>query len=355
MHRAVSIVGIATLLLVAGCLSTPASPGSPTDTPTTDGPVAVPGVDDGELTNASALIEATEQTVRYKGAVVQLNSSFGTEQYDRRLVVTPGGTPLTLSGVRTVGETSRRLELWSNSSVYAVRVDTANGTDYRTHPQGYAIERVFAEIEASLQAGSYAVSNESTDDGRTVLVADTYSPDGDGPYDEVQSFDARAVVDEAGVVHELTVSATTTSGERGTVFELVRLGTERVHQPAWVADLPATAWLHPELAVDVHDGRYLTIETRGDDPLPAQSSIAVTVNETTVRATFDDALSPGETAYAYLSADERSLELAGTTPTAAESRPLSSPIEIRIMAPDGRAIHSAGIGWESASASEGAP
>lgn len=352
MHRRASVVGIVALVLLAGCLSTPASPDSPTDTATPDRSVAVPGVAQGQLTNASALVVATEETVRYNGAVVQLNSSFGTEQFDRRIVVTPGGTPLQLTGIRTVGERSRSLELWSNSSVYAVRVETENGTDYRTHPRGYAVERVFAEIESYLQAGTYTVANESAQGGRTVLVADTYSPDGDGPYDEVQSFEARAVVDEAGVVHELTVSATTARGDRQAAFELVRLGTERVQQPAWVADLPATAWLHPELSVDVHDGRYLTIETRGDDPLPANATIAVTTNESTASAAFTETLAPGDTVYAFLSADDRSLELARSTPTTAESAPLSSPIEIRIMAPDGRSVHSAGIGWESASARE---
>lgn len=352
MRADVATVGVVALVLLAGCLAGPAGPGEPEGTETPQPGRELPGVDDGRLTNASALVGLTERTATYMGAVIRYNRSGARESVEQRLVFTPGGTPVGLSGTRRLGDRSRAIDLWSNSSVTAVRFETANGTVYRTQARGYRVKRIFRELGQYLRAGTYSVANESVAGDGTVLVADEYVPDGGGPFEGVESFRGRVELDDGGVIRSLSVSAETASGSRTVSFELVRLGTERVHRPDWLADVPETAWLHPELSVDVRESRYLTVENRGEDRLPRNSTVLVTTNGTTYRAQLAGALAPGQTRFVFLDAGGESLSVAEAAPTAAETAPLSSPVEIRVLAPDGRPVHSGGIGWESATASE---
>lgn len=355
MRRHVPTLAVALTLLLAGCLSGAGSPG--VGTATSEGPAVTPGqppgVSDGRLTNASALAAANADRLGESGFVAVTNRSFGGgETFDHRVVAAPEASTYALRGSRTVGESSSGVRIWGNESVGVVRLGDGPGASYRTRPRGYDVVGDLVRLDQYLRAGEYTVANE-TDDGKTVLVADTYAPvDGHGPFAEASPFHSRLVTDGSGLVHELHLTATTPNGEISVSYSLERLGTERVDRPAWIADVPSDVFLHPELRTDVVNGSYLEVSNAGDDPLPAGSVVSVTTNGTTYEATVESALESGDRRYAYVTDDGTSLALSADRPEDGAMTPLTSPVSITISTESGTTVHSGGIGWGTATASE---
>ncbi|WP_254537271.1 DUF7537 family lipoprotein [Halomarina litorea] len=268
--RALSVVAVALLLVVAGCGS-PGGSGTPTgtaDSPTASpasttgndsGAASLPGVTDGQLTDPAALADAHEAAL--------LNDSFET-----RLVVNATERVPTSSNGSAVVNTStlqqvvaeeggrpyqyrlqnRKLgsqfDVWANDSVEVTRA-MQGGTVFQYkfgQPQSTASVTGANVVRSYLSLGNYTVTNTTTRDGATLvtLSADELAADErDGLFvrrsENVSNYSSTVVVDGEGRVRSLDVRAEyTVDGKAGAVdvsYRLVRVGGVETQRPDWVA------------------------------------------------------------------------------------------------------------------------
>lgn len=367
MTRRVLVLVVLGAVVLAGCsggptettASEPTDSGTPATSPIDDGGTTdvssegIPGVTDGSLANATALVRANEASLSQTGGEVRTTRSDGDDETEYRLVAGSGLSTYTLSGTRSFTGQTTAIELWSNETTRFIRTQSESGTNYRTAERRHDRLNILEMPEDYLAAGEFTVANESTGDGTVVLTADEYVPptDGHGPFADVTSFSGRLVVDESGRIHNLTVSAVDEGQTVTYRFELVRTGVERVAKPDWFDDVPASATLQPELTVDVENSSYLAIRNEGGDDVPRNSSISLTTNGTTGNATFETALTAGSTRYAYFRATDGDFRLTADRPAAAVVDPVTSPVSVTITTEDGVSLYSASMGWDSETAS----
>lgn len=273
--RALPAVALALLLVVAGC-GTPGGTGTPTGT--TDAPTAtdtatstatptagngsaasIPGIEDGELTDAGALARAHQRAL--------VNDSFET-----RLVVNAtervptGGNNTAVVNTSTlqqvVAEAGARpyqyrlrnralgtqFDVWANDSVQVTRA-MQDGSVYQYQfgdPQSPASVTGSTLVRSYLSLGEYTVVNRTTSEGTTLVTlrADDLAPEEtDGLFvrrsENVSNYASTVVVDGEGRVRSLDVRATyTVDGEAGGVdvsYDVVRLGGVATQRPDWVA------------------------------------------------------------------------------------------------------------------------
>lgn len=365
MSRRTLAVLLVALLALAGCTAAPGAPtettepadsSTPADTPAGETP---PGVADGRLANASALVQAHETALAERGFAASVTRSVnGTDVASYDVVAAPGLATYTLGGTRTAGDAgTTAVSLWANESIRLVKYTSDGESRYQaTKPEAeHASPYPLGSVARHLRAGDFTVAEESTAEGETVLVADDVVPDAGeaGRFADAESFEGRAVVDASGRVRSLNV---TVAGSRDTVsitFELRRTAVESVDRPAWVQDIPADAMVTPQLAVDVRDGRVLTVRNEAGDPVPANATIVVTTNDTTYSAAFDAPLPPGEGRYAAIAASDGTLRLSADEPDAADVVALESPVSVTVETEGGVTLLSVGMGWGSESASGG--
>lgn len=358
-------MGIVTVVL-AGCLGGPADPSAgetPTGTPSsasgesTDVSGAdVPGVSNGSLANATALAGANEAALAETGAELETTRAEGGEEISFDLRLGPEFSTYELSGTYPAGGQLVRVDVWTNETRRFVRMAGAEDVQYRVLRREDGLPSGLAPIESFLASGRFVVRNESTGDGTVVLTATESPPRATGgPAREFSSFDGRLVVDESGRIHDLTVSAVDEGRPVTYRYELRQAGHGRVPKPDWFQDVPESATLRPDLAVDVENDSYLAVRHRGGDAVPAGSTLAVTANETAGNATFGTELDSGETRYAYFHASDGTLRIAADRPDGDVVDPVTSPVSVSLATDDGVTLFSASMGWgsESASASEG--
>lgn len=359
-RRAFVLLALATVVL-AGCLGGPGTTttAEPTDdSDTTDvSSDEVPGVTGGSLANATALADANEAALTADGGAVRVSRSGATGSATARLVVGADLATYRLTSSRPVdaGRTVD-VDLWSNETTRVVRMAANGDVNYRLADRHDDQLTLLHGVEDYLAAGNFTVANESTGNGTVVFTADEFVPpaDGHGPLTDVDSFSGRLVVDGAGLIHDLSVSATT-GGETLTYrYELLRTGVDRAAKPDWFDDVPTSATLQPQLSVDVEDDSYLVVRNEGGDHVPRNATVSVTSNNTTATATLDAELEAGDTRYAYVDATTGELRLTADQPAAETVDPVTSPVSVSITTDDGVSLYSASMGWatETASASE---
>jgi len=197
------------------------------------------------------------------------------------------------------------------------------------------------------------VSSESINSSTVVLTADEFSTvDHDGFFSETRSLDGRLVLDQHGQVQNLTIT-----GQRGDQlvsynYELRQPAVDHASAPAWIADVPPSAYLHPELSMTVENDSYLRIQHDRGDAVPRNASLAFSANNTNGTVLFDSAFESGETRYAYFAASDGSLRLTTEQPLSNETTAIHSPASITITSTDGVTLHAVGMGWGSESSSE---
>lgn len=264
MRRLVPL-SLAALLLLSGCTGA-FGPGA---SPTTDEPTSrattqeldpaeadlPPGVDESGVTNVSTLVTAHNETLREKGFV--LNGTFvrdppstGERVQTFDTVVAPGGERFRTRVVtefyannESDEKPAQRFEreFWGDSSGVYDHVVTDRGgtaTERRKEvPVQLSLTRA-PQIESYLELGEYRVEKVVARDGHTFT---TLVATGAGErYDENDTFDARFVIDERGVVHEAVVD-TEVDGDPGSwtdhaEYRVVKLGGSP-ERPAWVANV----------------------------------------------------------------------------------------------------------------------
>lgn len=311
----------------------------------------VPGVSNGTLADATALARANEAALSETGAELETTQSVGGEEVSFRLRLGPGFSTYALSGAYPAGDRQTRVEIWTNETRRFVRIEGGDDVRYRVVDRENDLPSSLAPIESLLAGGQFVVRNDSTGDGTVVLTASEPAAPADGSR-EYSSFDGRLVVDGSGQIHNLTVS-TVDEGRSVTYrYDLRRAGNGQVTKPDWFEDVPESATLRPDVAVDVENESYLVVRHRGGDAVPAGSTLAVTANETAGNATFETALDSGDTRYAYFHASDGTLRIAADRPDGDVVDPVTSPVSVSLATDDGVTLFSASMGWGSESASE---
>lgn len=241
MRRASAAVGLCLLLAVAGCS---AIPGFSEE--------QAPGVEDDELVDADALLEAHESTLTESGYSHDLlvnqtvESENGTrESSSRQRTSVSAGASQYLQQELLFGGQSRIIS-WGNESVEYLRVDSGGTTKYhRADPDDATTLAAVKTLRPFLSAPFEVVDTDEVD-GRTVYALEsTGQPDHEGAFPDnttsVGSFEARMIIDEDGRIHKLTASADyEIDGEPGSyefAFELTAEDDPGVERPGWVDEI----------------------------------------------------------------------------------------------------------------------
>lgn len=361
MLRRVLLVAVLATVVLAGC-SGPTGPDA--TEPTDDGSAgaasaSVPGVTNGTLTNATALAAANQEQLLANGGTVTVDWDTPSTVATFELVAGPTFETYTLSGSPYGAGPDSRVSIWSNESSRYVHTTDGTNESYRVAERRDETPNVLEGVVDYLAAGNFAVANGSATEqaagnGTVVLTADEYVGETGrrGLLENPSDFDARLVVDESGLIHELTVDATDAGETHAYTFTVTETGVESVPQPEWLDDVPSSATLRPELGVDVANESSLSISHEGGDDLPSGSVLSLSDNETSGEATFESSLAAGDTRYAYFDNETGELRIVAEQPEAATVDPLESPVSVTIESADGVTFHSSGMAWGSESASE---
>jgi hypothetical protein len=260
--RAVPALVLAALLVLSGCGalggSTPTATPTPTAGATAD---AVPGVTDGRLTDAGALLSAHETALAGTGFEsdfrVNATERFQGEVYDassrQRTVAEPGGDEYVF---RTSQATGVRFDTWGNRSVSVTRGRAGETTRYQVgRAAGTGVLTNRAGLRSFLTATGFAVDGVEERGNRTlVTLVSTGTPDpsaspGVVPANatDLRDYEVRVVVDTSGRVLSFEAAAAyTLDGEAGSMtvtYEVVRLDRPAVERPDWAAEhLDEAGW-----------------------------------------------------------------------------------------------------------------
>jgi hypothetical protein len=360
MTRRTIVLVVLGAVLLAGCLGGPGT-GTPTAEPSPTGDDGgagvssdeIPGIADGSLTNATALVGANEETLSAVGATVAVRED-GTERAaEYTISVGADGETTAVTGTRPGSDSATvTIDIWSNGTVTYLRTQTDGDTSYRaldTRPRSF--ESLDATLGEYLAAGDFAVVDNSTDSGLVLRADEFASLDDGGVLADATSLDGHLVVGEGGRIHNLTVTGQADGQTVTSRYELRETGLDRVTRPDWVAAVPASATLQPELTVDIVDGSYLAVSNEGGDPVPADARLSLSTDGVTRTAVFESALDPGETRYAYLATTDGSLGLVAEQPDSGAVDPVTSPVSVTVTTDGNVTLHSGSMAWSSATAS----
>lgn len=357
-RKSVVLVVLATVVL-AGCAGTNGT-GTPTpESPSEDGSSVdveeIPGVTNGTVTNATALVEANGATLVETGGRVSASQSTVERTSEILYTIGSGGSySFTTTRSEPSGD-SLTVDYWSNETATYVRSQTEEGTRYRVIERAPSVLDQFnSSLETYLAAGTFTVTNESTDPTTVVLTADEFTvPDDDRLFGDATSLNGRLVLSQAGQVQNFTLTGQVDGETVSFRYELRQPIIERASQPGWVSEVPESASLQPELTVDVRNSSYLVVENSGGDRVPENATLQLGMNETSRTVAFDAALEPGDARYAYIAASDGTLQLSADQPASDATASLTSPVSLSITTDDGVSLYSGSFGWESAGVDAG--
>jgi hypothetical protein len=272
VRRVLLAVGVAALLVTAGCggtsgpaatattESTTTAATTETTQTTTVGPPEYPvGVSADGVENASALVDAHRSHVVEHGAVLKGATDTNGSVNNRTIAVTatetarlsPNATRLrwTLDGTRTVNGTAEPTldeSYWANESVLVSRTIADGNSTVRVRNRTGVYDDVVVNaaakdriVEAALTNANYSVAGTEYRDGRwlTTLVSVNGTYSGQQP---VTEFDATLVVAASGrlVSMERTWTSETERSRTRYHDEFAWSPAEPVERPDWV---PANA------------------------------------------------------------------------------------------------------------------
>jgi hypothetical protein len=345
------VLALVPALVLAGCIGGLGADTGPSDSADVS-PEQVPGITNGTLSNASALVEANRNAVTTTGAILQVNQSSDRMTIDARLVVGANFSTYSLSGTGSVSDgPSTTLDQWSNETTQFVRTSSDEETNYQVLDGHDDRLTILSSVEEFLSAGDFEVANDTSGDGNVVLTADSASA-ADTSTVDAESFDSRLVVTESGQIQNLSVTATR-DGETVTYsYELRQAGVDSVPKPDWVDDVPPGATVQAQLSIDVENDSYLTLEHSGGDVVPSATTVRVESNGTTDTASLDSSLSAGDTRYVYFDGSSQELRVTADRPEQSTVSPVTSPVSVRVVTEGGAVLSSGSMAWDSSMASE---
>lgn len=244
-------VALAVLLVTAGCNGL-ALGGDGTTEPTSAGDAAdsIPGVQNGQVTNATALLAAHDRGLVNAGFEneVQVNATIVRRdravdvQRRQRTIVEAGGGEFQYQTVNGGGSGSVQFDHWGNDSVWVVRGQLGNTTRYQVRQQTPATESLTgtALMRHYVEGSNATAVNVREENGLTLVTFETTALPSSGlPANgtDVRDYRARFVVDTQGRIHGLVVEGTyDLRGEARTFtisYDLKRLDDPSVSQPDW--------------------------------------------------------------------------------------------------------------------------
>ena len=356
-NRLLAVVVISSVLL-AGCTGLQGTEAPTAETPTA-GPTGsdatdIAGVSNGTLTDATALVAANGGHIVDNGARIRIEQTGPDMERESTLTVgADGASELSTTGTASSGQ-SRTSAYYTNESATYSRVQSENATSYRVVEQGYnPLDGINSSLGTVLAAGTFTVANESTDAGTVVLTADEFSSGGQSEFPgDGTAVNGRLVLDRDGQIQNLTITGQRDGQTVAYTYELRQSTVERASPPAWIADVPPSASLHPELTTTVENDSYLRLENRGGDPVPRNATLTFSANNTSGSAAFTTALESGDTRYAYFAASDGGLTVTSERPALGVTTPIESPASVTIRTADGVTLLNVGMGWGSESSSE---
>ncbi|WP_135533418.1 DUF7537 family lipoprotein [Halostella pelagica] len=244
MERSWAIVFVVALVALAGC------GGIFGDGPWPDDASAhPPGVSPSGLEDASSLSSAHNESLVDESYELTVNQEV-TFIRDNRNVTTGSARVVTMADdgeflveARTHGSETVNETIWANGSTAYVRTeqddevqyDRRDASRFRSQLSGYSL------LYEYLAAGEFDVTSVDRRDGRTfvTLQANEFSGGGIGTnFQTVQTYEARAVVDERGQIHELTVHIEGSQSGTPVVVDITLQldtdGSADVSRPDWV-------------------------------------------------------------------------------------------------------------------------
>lgn len=218
-----------------------------------------PGVENGTLTDVSALLSAHttalvrtgfESDFRVNATTVRDGNLFEVARR-QQTIVEPGGAEYVYRVTNAGGGPDARFDYWGNGSMVVVRARAGNQTSYRVGEATPHEELTNAQVLRSyLSASTFTVENTTSRDGATyaTLTADSLASAGGGLLPRnatnVTDYGATLVVDGDGRIHRLRVTATyavsadNETREAATLlvdYALVRTNRPDVSRPEWLA------------------------------------------------------------------------------------------------------------------------
>lgn len=262
MKRLVACLAVA-LLAVAGCT---AIPGVGAD-------VNPPGVENGELANETALLEAhvDARGASYEVETATEETAGDTTTTDQKRVVVADGAVFAERESATNGSTTSTLEAFANESFGASRIDRGDGPDFgvgsRYNPGG---SHGAAGQYDLLRLADFQTAGTTTHDGESVarLRANSFRENASVDAD-LKS--ATLLVDGDGLVHELeyTLSDYAALDEFHHRVTLAASQVDSAPTPDWTADareeLPTA-----DLEVRTTSDGYVAIDHTGGDTFTAR-------------------------------------------------------------------------------------
>lgn len=271
-RRLLSVLGVAALLVTAGCGGLLGGDGAPGDQtgPPFDADRLPDGVQTDGSVNATQLVAAHDAALSGESFTLEYNltQAFTTENQTREVVAVQrtrvDGEGQYVTSFRQSSGVDLRQTTWGNESVAVSRVNATGGTSYRRLPpervRGNLSGRAF--LQQFLSVGSYTVESASED--RVVLTAEAPSEDAAaqlGPRTtSVDGYDGRVVVDGEGRVQsfEGSIAVTLQQDVQGEITVAVALsdrGSTTVERPEWVSEALAQTDAPGALAPLQPDGR----------------------------------------------------------------------------------------------------
>lgn len=256
MQRSLAAVALALLLVTAGCNGLGlADGGDGGDGGETGAANEVPGVEEGTVTNATALLAAHdeglvaagfENEVQVNATVIQQDQAVDTRRR-QQTIVEAGGGEYQYRTVNGQGDGFIRFDHWGNQSVWVTRGQLGDTTRYQVRDEAAAT----GSLTGSALLGNYLDGSEATavdtreENGLTLVTFETTTiPDDPDALpvnnSAVSDYETRFVVDTQGRIHTLVVEGTYELRGEARAFrvgyELKRLDSPSVSQPDWVGE-----------------------------------------------------------------------------------------------------------------------
>lgn len=252
----VAAVALALLLVTAGCNSILGA-NSPTATPDDQDLAAaeqVPGVENGTVTNATALLAAHqrelvatgfESDVRVNATVIEQDRVVNSQRR-QRTVVESEVREYQYRTTNSPGGGTVQFDHWANRSVSVVRGQFGDTVQYQIRdPQPARVLTARPVLDNYLTGPDVAVVGVNESGGRTLVTLRSTELPADrnavpSNATNVREYEARMVVDTQGRVHAFVASGTyDLRGENydfRITYELVRTDDPSVAQPDWAAE-----------------------------------------------------------------------------------------------------------------------
>ena len=321
--QTVLVLGLACLLVLAGCsgggtkpTSTSVTTTQTTSTTQTTQTTTVPTLADvtfpSGVTNESvslALLKADQQQLSGESVTITHLERYGSGSH-YSTVVSVSGSSATQNATYTSSSGSvQNRRSWINASGTYRRSKSSGSVSYSVadRPFNRKTELQSYYYKTYLKTGNFAPTGVVTENGQVLIqlnATKAANPDVLKQYygaSTVKHFSGSALVTQKGVIRSFTVNESYVKGgqtrTRQEHFELSKVGNTTVKRPQWVSQAV-------EKAVQFNltfskNARYLTVSQTNGDQIPAGATIYVRSNKE-YRMKLNSTLKTGQTRYLYI-------------------------------------------------------